>query len=89
MAYLTVGERGEGNTILTRTAADVEGVCVFEPLRVGHERVQRPERPLFRLRGGDSTVAIWVQAQAFGQSRAIRALYGLAQTFYGRKDLLG
>ena len=89
MAYLTVGERGEGNTILTQTAADVEGVCVFEPLRVGHERVQRPERPLFRLRGGDSTVAIWVQAQAFGQSRAIRALYGLAQTFYGRKNLLG
>ena len=88
MAYLTIGQRGEGNTVLTRTAADVEGVCVLEPLRVRHERVERPERPIFRLRGGDSTVAIWVQAQAFSQSRAIRALYGLAQTLNWREYLL-
>ncbi len=42
-AYLTIAERHTGYSAFACAAAHHKGICVLEPLRVGHERVECPE----------------------------------------------
>ena len=60
--YVAVRDWRERRLALARPTAYQEGLRVLEPLRVGQERVQRPEVPTFRFRARCAAVPARIQS---------------------------
>lgn len=69
-------------------AADVELARICKPLSIRHLRTERLEVAV-DVADRLGRVAVGVEAEALGETSAVRTLDGLAQSLNGREDLRG